>query len=61
MWGESRVRYLKLDPETKQLNYDDSVPQFSMERAIFGEGVCPLNSDKIVVLTWQNNIVYLLD
>ena len=32
-----------------------------MDRRVFGEGICPLNSNEIVVLTWQNNIVYLLD
>jgi len=60
MWGESKVRYLKLDPETKQLNYVATVPQFNMDRNIFGEGIAPLNDNQIVVLTWQSGIVYVL-
>jgi glutamine cyclotransferase len=60
MWKESKVRYLKLDPQTKKLNYVEDIPQFNMGSTIFGEGICPLNSEQIVVLTWQNNKVYIL-
>ena len=61
MWGASKVRFLKLDPETKNLNYDATVPQFVMGGNIFGEGICPLNENQIVVLTWKNNVVYILN
>ena len=60
MWRESKVRYLKLDPETKHLNYDDSIPQFNMDSVIFGEGLCPLNDEQMVVLTYQNNKAYIV-
>lgn len=61
MWGESKVRYLRLDPLTKQLTYDSSVSAFTMDRSVFGEGVCPLSKDEMVVLTWQSNQVYVLN
>ena len=61
MWGASKVRYLKLDPVTKNLNYDATVPQFVMGGKIFGEGICPLNDNQIVVLTWKNDVVYILN
>lgn len=60
LWGESKVRYLKLDSQSKQLNYDNSVPQWNMDRSIFGEGICPLNDHDIAVLTWQSDIIYFL-
>lgn len=31
-----------------------------MDRSVFGEGICPLSNDKIAVLTWQSNAVYIL-
>ena len=52
LWGESKVRYLKLDEKAKQLNYDDSIPEWNMSHSIFGEGICPLNDHDIAVLTW---------
>jgi glutamine cyclotransferase len=52
LYGKSKVRYLKLDNETKKLKYDDTIPEFNMDYNIFGEGICPLNNNQIVVLTW---------
>ena len=32
-----------------------------MDDKVFGEGICKLNNEEFIELTWQENIFYIID
>ena len=61
LYKQSKVRYLKLDEETKALKQDESGRQFFYDDNLFGEGLCPLNDYQLIALTWKSGKVFVLD
>ena len=55
--GESQVLWTKIDNASKQIKVAKSM----LLKGIFGEGVCPINDDELMWLTWRDRDVYVLD
>lgn len=57
MQGESQVLWTEIDQTHHKIKVVRETPHFN----IFGEGVCPINDQELMWLTWQARDVYVLD
>ena len=57
-YGDSRTQWLSIQDELGIIRPELTEP---MDEAVFGEGICWLNSEEFIEMTWQEDIAYILD
>ena len=62
LYLKSKVEYLAQSPENDRVEVQDpDTNPYIYDKRQFGEGLCPRNEDELVVLTWRERKILILD